>query len=163
MAESGSSSGKTRIVEPTHGRLLFRRSNGPKKESRPWVGSTGRLYKKTRARRLCRARGVTVPRDRLLATGTGNGGHLGDDLAIDHRQPVARGAIRQAHGGFLPVVAIGHVVGDGHVLAAQRDALAGFAVGAQGPGGAVRIPVGHVPGHGARGRRSAGGGVAAPL
>src|SRR5690606_30437574 len=25
----GSSSGKTRIVEPTHGRLLFRRTNGP--------------------------------------------------------------------------------------------------------------------------------------
>src|SRR5690606_17174616 len=56
-------------------------------------------------------------------------------------------------GALGAVVAVGHVVGDGPVLGAERDALAGLVGGAHGAGGAVRIPVGDVPGHGARGLR----------
>src|SRR3546814_9595012 len=100
---------------------------------------------------------------RLLAIGTGDGGYLGDDLAIDHRQAVAGRALGQAHGGFLAVVAIGHVIGDRHVLAAQRNALARLGVGAHRAGRAVRVAVGHVPGHGPRRGRGAVGGVAATL
>src|SRR5690606_33948012 len=84
---------------------------------------------------------------RLLAGGgaAGAGVHPGgDDLAVDHRQAVGLRLLVQAHGGFLALVAVGHVVADHLVLGAQRDALARLAAQAHGAGGAVRVAVGHV-------------------
>src|SRR5690606_1298041 len=80
-------------------------------------------------------------------------GHLGQHLADEHRQAAAR-ILSQANGALGAVVAVGHVGGAGPVLGAERDALAGLVGGAHGAGGAFRIPVGAVPGHGARGLRA---------
>src|SRR5690606_39637234 len=75
----------------------------------------------------------------LLAAGGLADFHAGsDDLAVDPRQAVGTRRLVHAQGGFLALVAVGHVVADDLVLAAQRDALARLAVHALGAGGAVR-------------------------
>src|SRR5690606_34080530 len=68
---------------------------------------------------------------------------LHHDLPTHHRQALAR-AVVHPHVALQPVVAIGHVVADHPVLAAQRDPLARLAAGAHGGGFAIRGPVGDV-------------------
>src|SRR5690606_27537615 len=101
--------------------------------------------------------------DRLATIGTRRGSHLGDDLAIDHRQAVVQRALWHAHGALLAVVFVSHVIGNRHVLGTQGDGLPRVGVGAHGAGGAVGVAVGHLVSHHLRGLRSGGGGVALAL
>src|SRR6478672_10259923 len=82
---------------------------------------------------------------------------LGDHLAIDHGQLVAR-LVVHADGAFVAIEAVGHVITHGLVLAAQRDPATRLAAGAHRAGGAIGIPIGHVVGNDARrlGGRSLG-------
>src|SRR5690606_32623864 len=88
------------------------------------------------------ARGITVDR-----------GDLGHDLAVDHRQAVAR-ALVHADAALGAVIAIGDVVAHRDLGIAQGDAVGRLAVGAHAAGGAIRVAVGHVVGDHARGLRT---------
>src|SRR5690606_25939876 len=80
-------------------------------------------------------------------------GDLGDDLSVDHGQAVAR-ALVHLDAALDAVIAVGDVIADRHFRVAQGNAVGGLAIGAHGPGGAVRVAVGDVVRDHARGLRA---------
>src|SRR5690606_7959633 len=94
--------------------------------------------------------------------GGARGGGLRHHLAVDHRQAVAR-LLVHADGVLFALVAVGHVVADGLVMRALRNAATGLAGHAHGVGAAVRVAIGHVVADHVAGFGRVGDGVALAL
>src|SRR5690606_18685277 len=93
-------------------------------------------------------RAVVQPRSAVGSAG--DGCDLGHHLAVDDRQARARRLLHADHMHRTAIQPVADVVADGPAALAQGDAFARLRFGAHAAGGAVRIAIGDVPGHGAR-------------